>query len=229
MRIIGHQKTSLIDYPDKICTVYFAAGCNFRCPYCHNSHIVKGEEKEIDEKAIFDFLEQRKKFIDAVCISGGEPTLYEDLPEWIGRIKEKGFLIKLDTNGTNPKMLQALLDQNLLDYVAMDVKAPWEKYRQVVGAEADVDGIRESVGILKGEKRIEVEFRTTVCSEYLSLEDILEIAEGLKGSRRYTIQNFHDAETVLAGAGKLHSYDKAALERIGGKIKDWFEVVKIRG
>ncbi|HHY91254.1 MAG TPA: anaerobic ribonucleoside-triphosphate reductase activating protein, partial [Clostridiales bacterium] len=168
-------------------------------------------------------------FIDAVCISGGEPTLYEDLPEWIGRIKEKGFLIKLDTNGTKPKMLRTLLDQNLLDYVAMDVKAPWGKYGQVVGAEADVEAVRESVNILKGENRIEVEFRTTVCSEYLSLKDILEIAEELKGSRRYTIQNFRDTETVLAGAGKLHPYDKAELEIIGGRIKDWFEIFKIRG
>ncbi len=228
MRIIGHQKTSLIDYPDKICTVFFAAGCNFRCLYCHNSHIVKGEEEELDEEEIFDFLEQRKKFIDAVCISGGEPTLYEDLPEWIGKIREKGFLIKLDTNGTNPKMLQALLNQNLLDYVAMDVKAPWNQYRQIVGTDADVEAVRESVEILKEENRIEVEFRTTVCQEHLSLKDILKIAEALKGSRRYTIQNFRDTETVLAGAGKLHAYDRDELEKIRETVKEWFEIFKIR-
>jgi len=228
MRIIGHQKTSLIDYPDKICTVFFAAGCNFRCLYCHNSHIVKGEEEELDEEEIFDFLEQRKKFIDAVCISGGEPTLYEDLPEWIGKIREKGFLIKLDTNGTNPKMLQRLLDQNLLDYVAMDVKAPWNQYRQIVGTDADVEAVRESVEILKEENRIEVEFRTTVCQEHLSLEDILKIAETLKGSRRYTIQNFRDTGTVLAGAGQLHAYDRAALEKVGKTIQEWFGIFKVR-
>lgn len=228
MRIIGHQKTSFIDYPDKICTVYFAAGCNFRCSYCHNSHIVKGEKKEIDEEEIFRFLEDRKKFIDAVCISGGEPTLYEDLPKWIEKIKGKGFLVKLDTNGTNPKMLQTLLNQNLLDYVAMDVKAPWDKYRQIVGVSVDTEAVRESMQILQQQNDIEVEFRTTVCRELLSLKDILEVAETLKRSRRYTIQNFHDTETVLVGAGQLHAYDRTALEKIGRTIRGWFEIFKIR-
>jgi pyruvate formate lyase activating enzyme len=227
MNIIGHQKTSFIDYPDKICTVYFTAGCNFRCPYCHNSHIVKGQGKSIEKEEIFNFLEKRKKFIDAVCISGGEPTLYEELPEFAREIKERGFLLKLDTNGTNPQMLESLIKKKYLNYVAMDLKAPWNKYELVSGAKLNIELLKASVQIIKS-SNIDYEFRTTVCQELLSPEDILEIAETLKGSKRYCLQNFHDTETILAGAGKFHAYHADVLEEIGNQIKNMFDIFKIR-
>ncbi|QEK11044.1 anaerobic ribonucleoside-triphosphate reductase activating protein [Crassaminicella thermophila] len=227
MNIIGHQKSSFIDYPEKICTVYFVAGCNFRCPYCHNSHIVKEAGKFISEEEIFSFLNKRKKFIDAVCISGGEPTLYEELYGFIKKIKMEGFLVKLDTNGTNPKILEKLLKEGLIDYVAMDIKAPFHKYEFVTKAKIDIENIKMSIHIIKN-ANIDYEFRTTVCKELLTKEDLIEIATYLKGSKRYSIQNFRDGETVLAGKNQLHSYDLETLEEIKKEIEGYFEIFKVR-
>ncbi|QXM07201.1 anaerobic ribonucleoside-triphosphate reductase activating protein [Crassaminicella indica] len=227
MNIVGHEKTSFIDYPDQICTVYFVEGCNFRCSYCHNSHIIKGEGRTISEEEIFSFLNKRKKFIDAVCISGGEPTLYEETYALIKKIKKEGLLVKLDTNGTNPKMLKQLLEEGLIDYVAMDVKAPLHKYEYVTKTKVNIKDIERSIDIIKN-SNIDYEFRTTVCKELLTKEDILEIAEYLKGSKRYSIQNFRDGETVLEGKNQLHPYDAETLEEIKEKIEGHFQIFKVR-
>ncbi|SET67277.1 pyruvate formate lyase activating enzyme [Natronincola peptidivorans] len=227
MRIIGHEKTSFIDYPGKICTMYFVASCNFQCGYCHNEPIVKGQGERIDEEEIFAFLEKRKKYIDAVCISGGEPTLYASLYNFIKKIKEKGFFIKLDTNGTNPHLLQTLIDEKLIDYVAMDIKAPFHKYEMITGGKVSIENIKTSIDMIRG-SIIDYEFRTTICKELLTEEDILEIAGYLKGSKRYYLQNFKDGETVLAGQGKFHPYDSEALEKIIEAIKADFDVCSIR-
>ena len=138
----GHQKTSFIDYPNKISTVFFTGGCNFRCPYCHNSHVVKGEGQSINEEEVFSFLEKRKKFIDAVCLCGGEPTLHEELYDFVKRLKERGFLIKLDTNGINTNLIKILLDEKLLDYIAMDIKAPLHKYEYITKTKIDIESIQ---------------------------------------------------------------------------------------
>ncbi|MCC5911197.1 MAG: anaerobic ribonucleoside-triphosphate reductase activating protein [Clostridiaceae bacterium] len=227
MKIIGIEKSSFIDYPNKISTVYFTAGCNFRCPYCHNGPIVKGVGENIKEEEIFSFLEKRKKFIDALCISGGEPTLYEEIYDFIKKVKEKGFFIKLDTNGTNPEMLKNLLKEELIDYVAMDIKAPLHKYEFITKTKVDIEDIKASIHLLKNTS-IDYEFRTTVCKELLTEEDILEIAKYLKGSKRYYIQNFKDVESVLVGQNQFNPYDGKTLEEIQKNIKDYFDVFEIR-
>lgn len=227
MYIAGHERTSFIDYPDKICTMYFVASCNFRCGYCHNGHIVTWNGKNIDEDEVFSFLKKRKPFIDAVCISGGEPTIHKDLQEFIKKIKGQGFLVKLDTNGTNPDVLTTLFNEKLLDYIAMDIKGPFHKYELVTGTKVDIEHIKTSIDMVRS-SNIDYEFRTTVCKELHTEEDILEIAAYINPSKRYSIQNFKDGNTVLAGTNQFHPYDPAVLEEIGKKIEGYFEKFKIQ-
>ena len=227
MHIIGEEKTSFIDYPDQISIVYFCAYCNMECKYCHNSELVKGKGNEISDEEIFAFLEKRKKFVDAVCISGGEPTLHEGLYDFAKRVKDKGYLVKLDTNGTNSEVVKKLIDEKIIDYVAMDIKAPFYKYEAVIGTKVNMKDIKITIDILRNSD-IDYEFRTTVCKELLTKEDILEIADCLKGSKRYSIQNFRDGETVLVGENKLHSHDVETLEKIKKEVEGYFEIFKIR-
>lgn len=227
MKIIGMEKSSFIDYPGKISTVLFIAGCNFRCGYCHNAPIVKGEGKIIPEEEVLTFLEKRKKYVDAVCISGGEPTLHKKLYDFIHRIKSRGFFIKLDTNGSNVEVLKLLIDEGLIDYVAMDIKAPFNKYELVVQSKVDIETIKASIELIKN-SQIDYEFRTTISKELLTREDLIEIANYLKGSKRFYLQNFKDVETVLAGQKLFHSYDYKTLEEIKENIKDYFDIVEIR-
>lgn len=227
MNIIGHLKSSFIDYPDKICTVFFTGGCNFRCPYCHNASIVRNEGLPLSEDYIFSYLESRKKYLDGVCISGGEPTLQEGLKDFVSKIKDKGFLVKLDTNGTNSEVLKELIENKYLDYIAMDIKAPLDKYEFVTKIKVDINIIKSSTDIIRSSD-IDYEFRTTVCKELLSEEDILKIAEYLKGSKRYVIQNFRDGETILAGKGQFNSYDIKTLRKIEKKVKHYFTSFIIR-
>ncbi len=228
MKLLGIEKSSFIDYPNKISTVFFTGGCNFRCPYCHNTSIVNQEGEAISTGEAMAFLQKRKKFIDAVCITGGEPTLQPDLYEFIVQLKSEGFLVKLDTNGTRPHILTNLIEDGLVDYVAMDVKAPLKKYAIVADQRVDVRDIESSIDILLNSS-IDYEFRTTVCTELLTKEDILNIAMTIKGSRRYYLQNFRDGETVLAGKGRFTPYDLNQLELIRDEIKDLFEICEIRG
>lgn len=227
MEFKGHQKSSFIDYPDKICTVFFTGGCNFRCHYCHNSDLVYDNGKTITEDFVFDYLNKRKKMLDAVCISGGEPTLHEGLYDFITKIKAKDYLVKLDTNGTNPKMLKKLITNRLVDYVAMDIKAPIDKYNNITNTNVNIEKIITSVNILK-DSDIDYEFRTTVCRELLTKEDILKIAEYLKGSKRYYLQNFKDGITVLGGENKFTPFSRNTLREIEEQIKHYFGIFKIR-
>lgn len=223
----GLQKSSFIDYPGKISTVLFVGGCNFKCPYCHNSSLVRNEGVNISEEYIYEYLDEKERFIDGICISGGEPTLNEGIVDFIRKIKAKGFLVKLDTNGTRPLVITKLLNEKLLDYIAMDVKAPLHKYNSVVETKADIENIESSIDIIKN-SGIEYEFRTTVCKELISKEDIIEIAQYLKGSSRYTIQNFRDGETVLIGKKHLKPYDIELLKKIEKEIKPLFKILKVR-
>ncbi|HZK37358.1 MAG TPA: anaerobic ribonucleoside-triphosphate reductase activating protein [Clostridia bacterium] len=217
INILGIEKSSFIDYPNNICTVIFTGGCNFRCPYCHNSSIVNNEGNKIGEGEIIDFLESRKKFVDALCISGGEPTIQKGLYDFVCKVKKKGFNIKLDTNGTNPDLLEKLIDEKLVDYVAMDIKAPMEKYPSITRAPVVLEDIRKSIDILL-ENKIDYEFRTTLCKELLSAEDIKAIAKEIEGCNTYVLQNFKDGETVLAGRNKFTSYSDEELEGIRNDI-----------
>ena len=217
VNILGIQKSSFIDYPNNICTVIFTGGCNFRCPYCHNSSIVNDEGNKIGEGEIIDFLRNRKKFVDALCISGGEPTIQKGLYNFICKVKKEGFNIKLDTNGTNPDLLEKLMEDRLIDYVAMDIKAPMDKYSSVAQTPVVLEDIQRSIHILL-ENKIDYEFRTTICRELLSAEDIKTIAEEIKGCNTYVLQNFKDGETVLAGQNKFTPYKDEELKEIQNEI-----------
>ena len=196
MLIAGLQKLSLIDYPNKTAAIIFTVGCNFDCVYCHNKELFKDKNiknRLISEKEIFEFLNKRKNILEAVSITGGEPTLHKDLPDFISKIKKFGFLVKLDSNGTNPKMLKELVNKKLVDYVAMDIKAPLnnEKYKKIVQVDCAnfLKNILESMEFLL-ENRVDFEFRTTLAKGLLIKEDIVDIIKKIKNKRTYYLQNF---------------------------------------
>ncbi|WP_022669701.1 anaerobic ribonucleoside-triphosphate reductase activating protein [Hippea alviniae] len=191
----GLQRFSLIDYPKEIAAVVFTIGCNFRCPYCHNPELVNNTAERIEDKYILDFLEKRVGKLTAVSITGGEPTIHgERLIKFIEQVKDKGFKVKLDTNGSNPKLLNKLISLNLIDYIAMDIKAPFEKYEKVAGVKCNTDKISESINIILNFKNHE--FRTTVVEELLNENDIEEILNLIKGAKLYVIQNFKPSKTL---------------------------------
>lgn len=189
MLIGGFQKTSLIDFPKKIAAIVFTQGCNFRCHYCHNPELVTECNKIADEKLILDFLDTRKGKLDGVVITGGEPSLQKDLTDFIFKVKEKGFEVKLDTNGSNPDVIVDLTEKNLLDYIAMDIKAPLSKYQDIVDCAVDVLQIKDSVDFIKN-CGVDYEFRTTTVKPLLAVSDFDEIGNIIKKSKRYFLQNF---------------------------------------
>ncbi|MDP2908422.1 MAG: anaerobic ribonucleoside-triphosphate reductase activating protein [Nanoarchaeota archaeon] len=197
MQIRGFQKTSLIDYPEKICSVIFLSGCNFRCGYCHNPGLVIDDgSQDILEDYVINKLEERKGLVDSVCITGGEPTLHKDLPRFIKRIKDRKLKVKLDTNGSNPEMLKHLIDNKLLDFIAMDIKNVFEKYEQTINTKVNNDLLKESIkAVIRS--GLEHEFRTTVLPKLHKKEDILKIAKSLAGANKYVLQQFVAAEKML--------------------------------
>lgn len=227
MEFLGQVKNSFIDYPNKICTAYFVGGCNFRCPYCHNSHLLKGIGESIDEAQVFGYLEKRRNMLDGICVSGGEPTLHDGLEAFLGEVKRRGFLVKLDTNGTYPEVLENLLKNKRVDYIAMDIKAPFGKYEKIAGRPVDIEAIKRSIDLVRNSS-VDYEFRTTVCRELLEVGDVLEIAQCIKGSRRYILQNFRDCSSVLAGEGKLTPFAKEELDELKDKVSGFFNEFKIR-
>lgn len=198
MQIGGLQKTSLIDYPDKISAIVFTVGCNFRCGYCHNPELVSPPFPifNMTEEELFKFLQKRKKLLDGVTVTGGEPTLHEDLPEFLGKIKKLNFLIKLDTNGTNPEMLKKVIKEKLVDYLAMDIKAPIDNYKDVVFAKVDFKKIKESIKIIM-ESGLDYEFRSTILPDLHTFEDLLNMAKLVKGAKNYYLQRFESKGKLL--------------------------------
>ena len=191
MIIGGFQKFSLIDYPGKTCAIIFTRGCNFRCQYCHNPELVLPEQyaPAILLKEILAFLKRRRGVLDAVTITGGEPTFHPDLPDIMAQIKELGYCVKLDTNGSNPKMLNDILRRSLADYIAMDIKAPLEDYEGIVGRPIITSAIRQSIELMIS-SGIDHEFRTTVAHSLTNVDDLIRIANAIKGAKRYYIQKF---------------------------------------
>ncbi len=204
MIICGMEKFSMVDYDGYIACTVFTKGCNFLCPFCHNSSLVTGEAGEIPEEEVFAYLEKRKGVVDAVCITGGEPTLQKGLKDFILRVRALGYKVKLDTNGTRPEVLKELLSEGLLDYVAMDIKTDLEHYSDVICVydEKLVERVKESVGILKASS-IDYEFRTTAIAEYHSEANYKKIAEVVRGAKRFFVQRFKDGENNLT-QGLLH-------------------------
>ena len=197
MVILGLEKLSLVDFEDKVCATIFTGGCNFLCPFCHNSGIVKKEVEELDQNEVLEYLRKRKGVLDAVTVSGGEPTLQKDLVEFISNLKEMGYLVKLDTNGTNPIMLKELLDKKLIDYVAMDIKNNFEDYAPIIGLKYfNPDNVKISLKMLQ-ESGIKYELRTTLVKEFISEKNIKKMAQDLKGRKTLYLQKFVDSEGCI--------------------------------
>ncbi|HIK00711.1 TPA: anaerobic ribonucleoside-triphosphate reductase activating protein [archaeon] len=199
MLIKGLYRLSLIDFPNKIACILFLSGCNFRCPYCYNKALVLNEDiKGYSQEEIFDFLKSRIGLLDGVVISGGEPTLNRELPEFISRIKDLGFLVKLDTNGSNPEMLKQLTEKKLVNYIAMDLKAPLENYQSVCKTNIDIAKIKESLKII-ADSGIEHELRATVLPALHTTEDIIEMAKTACsfGIKKFYLQQFSPKKSLL--------------------------------
>lgn len=235
MKIAGFQKLSLIDYPGKAACTLFLFGCNFRCGFCHNPELVVKEkpEKVYSEQEILDFLKKRKNYLDGVCITGGEPLINSDIGKLISKIKEMGYDIKIDTNGSNPELLKQLIEKKLVDYVALDIKADKDNYGLLAGNEVEINKIEESIKILIN-SNIEHEFRTTAVKGYHDKEILGNIGKWL-GSfgkiKKYIIQNFIAREGKLIDKEfeKIKSFNEQELEGIREKVKEYFEKVEIRG
>lgn len=225
MNIAGVQKVTLLDYPGKVACEIFTQGCNFECPFCQNSSLIPiTNTGEFSEEEIFEYLNLRKNILDGIVITGGEPTVQKDLKGFIKKIKDLGLLVKLDTNGGNPKVLQELIDEDLVDYVAMDIKNIFNKYNITAGKKINLDNIKKSIEILKASK-IDYEFRTTIIKEMHSLDDIVSICK-LVGDAKYYLQNFEDSENVIDHS--LHGFSREELLFIDKYLKDVFPNVEIR-
>jgi pyruvate formate lyase activating enzyme len=232
----GFVDLSFVDWDGKVSSVLFLPNCNFRCPFCHNTNLVLNPEtiETIPFEYLDSQLNNQKGWIDGVCITGGEPTLHSDLPELISKIKQMGFLIKLDTNGTNPVMLNELLNKNLLDYVAMDVKAPLtvEKYSKAIGVNAEklLENVKESISLLMNSS-IEYEFRTTVVPTLHDSYDIKQICQSLKGCKKYVLQKFdvNIGQTVLDPTFTTKTITNDEIESFLEVAKGIIPNIKVRG
>ncbi len=188
---------TLMDYPGKVATAVFLAGCNFHCGFCHNPEIVEinPDQVIIEEEDFFDFLKSRQGLLDGVCVSGGEPLIYEALPEFLNKIKSLGFTIKLDTNGLNFSLLQKILKEKLVDYIAMDIKASLANYHKVTNIKADFNNIEQSIKAIM-DSGLGYEFRTTVMPRFHNEEEIEKMARMIKGAKKYYLQNFRNQKTL---------------------------------
>jgi len=227
--IKGIQKLSLIDYPEKLCATVFVGGCNFRCPYCYNVSLVLEPERlrTIPEKEILDFLSERRGFLDGICVGGGEPTIHGELPAFLSKVKGLNFLVKVDTNGSRPKMLMRLVNEGLVDYIAMDVKAPPRKYGETVRAEVSIDHIKESIELIKA-GGIDYEFRITAVPGLTAEEDLMEIAQMLESSKRFVIQQFRPGRTLDESFKGITPYSSERLDEFRQRMAPFFKECKVR-
>ncbi len=231
MKIGGLQKLTLVDYPNKIAATVFLTGCNFKCGFCHNFDIVDPDlasgRVPITEKEFFDFLKSKQGLIDGICVTGGEPTINADLINFIKRIKELNFSIKLDTNGSNPSMLKELIDQKLLDFVAMDIKTSPEKYTKAVGTEINIDNIKKSVEIIRKSK-IDYEFRTTVVPGIVDREDVEKLGKWLKGAKKFSLQQFRNQKVLNKEFEKIVPYWDDTLKEFKKILEKYIKNVELR-
>lgn len=224
MKFSGLQKTSLIDYPNKIASVLFTPGCNLRCPFCYNWRIATDPQPPFLQEAVaLEILESRKKYIDAVVVTGGEPCIHKELPKFLARLREHGFLVKLDTNGCFPEVLEECL--GYVDYVAMDVKTSADKYK-LLGAN-DTKGLMRSIEMLKTGK-VPYEFRTTVAPELVTAQDIINIGEIVKGAKTFALQQFIPKDTLEKHFETLKPYLPEAMNEFAEIMKKYAENVTLR-
>lgn len=230
IEIGGLQKSTLLDYPGHVACTVFLIGCNFRCPFCYSGELVLPEkikkQPRISEKDFFDFLEERKGLLEGVVICGGEPTIHRELPEFIRKIKDLGYLVKLDTNGSNPEMLKRLIDKKLIDYAAMDIKQA-QKYEAAAGVKVDLNKIKKSVELIKN-SGVDYEFRTTVVPTVHAKEDIIEIAKWIGPAKKYYLQNFRAEKTIDPNFEKIKPYSKDFLISIQKETSPYFEICEVR-
>jgi pyruvate formate lyase activating enzyme len=229
MKIGGFQKTTLLDYPETISAIIWTVGCNFRCPFCYNRDLVLGNVGFISEEEILSFLEKRKGMLEGLVITGGEPLLQKDIVDFAGKIKKLGYLLKIDTNGCYPEKLQELINKKLVDYIAMDVKAPKDKYDNLTNVKTDIIKIQESIDIIRN-SALDYEFRTTFIPGLLTKDDILKIAKWLEGSLRFYLQQFKNDTTMISS--KLQNvlpYSKQELMETLNLIKPFFKNCNTRG
>lgn len=226
----GLQKLTLIDYPGKIAATIFTVGCNFLCPYCHNPELVDPKkiknQPRLSDQEILKFLTSRQGMLEGVCLTGGEPTLLPELPEFIAKVKALGFLVKLDTNGSNPGMLSRLLNEGLVDYVAMDIKAPLEKYKKIVGQQANLEDIQQSVELTR--QAPDYEFRTTVLPALHSRKDILSIGRWLQGAKKYYLQQFKPTKTLDSAYLEEPPFAWDKLAELRSLLEIFFDKCEIR-
>jgi pyruvate formate lyase activating enzyme len=229
MKIGGFQKTSLLDYPDNVSAIIWTVGCDFRCPFCYNRDIVLGKVGTTTEEEIISFLEKRKGLLEGLVISGGEPLMQKDIVDFAEKVKKLGYLIKIDTNGMHPEKLKELIDKKLVDYIAMDVKAPKKKYDKLTDVKTDITKIEESIEIIK-KSGLEYEFKTTFAPGLLTKEDIISIAKWLDGSKRFYLQQFKN--NVPLFSSKLEKVEPLSKDKIIetlNDIKSYFEICDVRG
>ena len=228
MLIKGLQKLTLLDYPGKMACTVFTAGCNFRCPFCHNASLVTNiDDERISEDEFFSFLQKRQGILEGVCVTGGEPTLQPDLKVFLGKIKELGYSVKLDTNGYRPDVLKDVVNSGLVDYVAMDIKNSQAKYGLTAGLNSiDVAKINESVEFLIN-GNVDYEFRTTVVKELHNEQDIQDIVSWIKGAKKYFLQGFNDSGDLICSG--YSGYDKTDLQKLLNIAKNDLFTTELRG
>lgn len=233
MLISGIQKMTLLDFPDRVACIIFTAGCNFRCGYCHNPEFVLPEEIQklknsfIPEVVFFNFLETRRGFLEGVVVSGGEPTLQPDLPEFLRKIKQLGFLVKLDTNGSNSAMVKKIIENKLVDYIAMDAKTGLVGYRDLVGVGIDTSSIAETAALLKAGD-IDYEFRTTLVKELHTPEALETLKDLVKGGKKLYLQQFRPGHTLSPAFASLHPFSANETAEIARQFSQVVEKVEIR-
>jgi pyruvate formate lyase activating enzyme len=224
MKFSGLQKISLIDYPNKVASVLFTPGCNLRCPFCHNWRIaVDPKPPFLQETVALEILEARKKYVDAVVVTGGEPTMHKELPKFLAKLKERGFMVKLDTNGFYPEVLEECLPY--VDYVALDVKTSLEKYKQL--GTKDTAGLMRTVEILKTGK-VPYEFRTTAVPEFVTAEDVKGIGEMVKGAKTHAFQQFVPQDTLDKKFETIKPYAPETIAEFAETMKKYAENVMLR-
>lgn len=228
MQIAGIQKTTLVDYPGKVAATIFTRGCSFRCGFCHNPELVLPEQFNplIKEEEIFNFLNTRIGKLEAVCITGGEPTIQPDINEFIRKVKKMGFLVKLDTNGSRPERLKEAIDSGNVDYIAMDIKSSPSKYELTAGVKVIMENVRKSIDIIMNSK-IDYEFRTTVCHPLHEVKDFKEIGSLIQGAKRYYIQNFVESKQI-DDKTRYEPFEDEELEEVKEIISKYVKEVNIR-
>ena len=231
MKVTGIQKLTLLDYPGVVACTVFTAGCNFRCPFCHNAMLVLPEQIDdecLTDDEVFGFLKKRRGVLDGVAVTGGEPLLHADMPEFLARVKELGYKIKLDTYGSNPEFLSEIVKNKLVDRVAMDIKNAPEEYARTIGLKSfDIAPVERSKEmLLRGD--IDYEFRTTVVKGIHTKESLIGAAKWIEGAKEYYLQQFKDSGNLILPDG-LSAYDEKQMHALADAVRDYVPTVEVRG